>query len=173
MRSLMVIGVLWASVGQASVVEALGIDELTVRSSTVFEGVVIGASSAWQAGVVVTETKVQVERCFKGACDVEVVTVDSLGGTVGELTMVVDGCVQFQLGERVLLFVREDAHQSFRTVGMSQGKFSLRQAGGETIALRDHQPQRVGPRSDVAEALDGIHYSQLVRQVSEALLPTR
>jgi hypothetical protein len=53
------------------------------------------------------------------------VTLEFLGGTVGELTMVVDGMPRFTLGQNDILFVQNNGRQICPLVGMAHGRYSI------------------------------------------------
>ncbi len=79
---------------------------------------------------------------WKGDAAATHFTVRQLGGTVGDLTMVVNGMSQFSVGERALVFLR-GTPQRAAVLGMSQGKRVVRR-NADTGAWVVHAPERAG-----------------------------
>ncbi|HYO79330.1 MAG TPA: M57 family metalloprotease [Thermoanaerobaculia bacterium] len=88
---------------------------------------------------VVTVTHVAAEDVLKGDVPVQgTIAVRDLGGVHRGRAMGVSGGVQYQPGERVLLFLDQKADGSWTTYGMVLGKMkSMRTARGEKVLLRD------------------------------------
>ena len=115
---------LWASPSNASVVQALELEELVERSDSIFLGrVVYSEAFQYPNGQIGTWHRIVVERHIQGAVSSEPeVIVETLGGIIGDLGMRVEGEPSFTVGERVLLFARDGGTlQAVRPVGMGQG----------------------------------------------------
>lgn len=145
----------------ATVARALDLEGLAVRADEVIRGTVVDQRSRWDEDgrLIVTEVEVLVDGCLKGACEAELVTVRTLGGTIGDLTMQVHGVARYDLGEEVLLYLeRPDPERALRrTVGMAQGKFRLVWEDGQALAVRDTAGLRfIGPGGFTAVSLDHL-----------------
>ena len=123
---------LWASPSDASIVQALELDELVERSDRIFIGhVVLSESFPYENGTIGTWHRIVVERNIRGAQpgDVEVL-LETLGGSIDGIAMRVEGEPQFVVGERVLVFAQRGDVQAFRPVGMGQGVMRIRREAG-------------------------------------------
>jgi hypothetical protein len=101
---------------------------LTEVSSLILTGEVVASESEWNGGLIVTRSRVRVTECLLGDCP-PTVTVDMLGGQIGDIVQAVDGGAQLPLGEEVILFLRSrDAEVSYSPVGLASGWFELRLA---------------------------------------------
>lgn len=72
--------------------------------------------------VIFTYTNLIVEKTLKGEASAEL-EIAELGGTLGDVTTIVDGMPRFTEGDRVLLFLKKDALGQWRTHGCVQGCF--------------------------------------------------
>jgi len=109
---------------QASLLRAMGLDQLVTSASQIIVGEVVSKNAAWDASHrrILSTIEVKTEECWKGAAK-ELVTIVQPGGTVGEIEMTVHGMPKFTVGERLLLFLR--GNSQFQVVGMSEGKRPL------------------------------------------------
>jgi hypothetical protein len=118
--------------GRASLILALDLPTLVARADQISVVDVVSVKAAWNAehDRIVTTVDVAVVDCWKGtATPASHVQIVQPGGTVGELTMRIDGMPYFSPGERALLFLRGSADRA-SVVGMAQGKRPLgREAG--------------------------------------------
>ncbi len=126
--------VMAAAPARATVVVALGVDDLVHQSDVVILGVVERAESAWEGGVIVTRATVRVERTLKGA-PAQAIVVRRMGGVVGTVGQIVYGEAALAAGERTLLFL-ERRRGGLGVTGMAQGEFVVTTdpATGETRA---------------------------------------
>jgi hypothetical protein len=70
-----------------------------------------------------TTSTVEVQETLKGRAT-RTLELTTIGGTIGDLTLVAAGMPTLQTGEETVLFVEEVG--TFKTiVGLSQGKFSV------------------------------------------------
>jgi len=104
--------------GYALVVK-MSLDNLSREASSIVVGKVLDTQSRWEDGNIYTYVTISVELYVKGAGDRQV-TIKVLGGTVGDITEWVSDAPIFQVGERNLLFLKDNA-----VVGWSQGKFAI------------------------------------------------
>jgi hypothetical protein len=118
--------------GQASLILALDLPTLVARADQISVVDVVSVKADWNAehNRIVTTVDVAVVDCWKGtttpAAHLQIVQP---GGTVGDLTMRVDGMPHFSPGERALLFLRGSADRA-SVVGMAQGKRPLSREAG-------------------------------------------
>ena len=116
----------------ASLILALDLPTLVTRADQISVVDVVSTKAAWNAehDRIVTTIDVAVVDCWKGAAAPgSHVQIVQSGGTVGELTMRIDGMPQFAPGERALLFLRGTAERA-SVVGMAQGKRPVRRETG-------------------------------------------
>jgi len=104
--------------GYALVVR-MSLEDLSREASSIVIGEVTDAQSFWEDGNIYTNVTISVEQYVKGAGGKQV-TIKVLGGTVGDITQWVSDAPIFQIGERTLLFLRND-----QVVGWHQGKFAI------------------------------------------------
>ena len=124
---------LWASPSDASIVRALGLEELVEQSDRIFVGrVAYSESFAYPSGNIGTWHRIVIERDIRGAApDEREVLVETLGGSLDGVSMRIEGEPSFTIGERVFVFARDDGGvQAFRPVGMGQGVMRIRTEGG-------------------------------------------
>jgi hypothetical protein len=137
-------GVLAAPDASASIVVALDLPGMVSRADHIAVVDVMSVTAAWDdrhERIVSTIDLAVVER-WKGSADATHFSVAQLGGTVGDVTMVVNGMSQFSVGERALVFLR-GTPQHAGVLGMAQGKRAvLRDA--DTGAWVVHAPDRAG-----------------------------
>jgi hypothetical protein len=128
---------LLASPAGASILQALDLDELVGESEQILLGrVVFSESFERPNGNLGTWHRIVIERDIRGNAPGETeVIVETLGGTVGDLSMRVEGEPSFTVGERVVVFVRDGGpYSAFRPVGMGQGVMRVRtEQGVETV----------------------------------------
>jgi hypothetical protein len=113
--------------------------EIADRAELIFIGKVVSLRSEWRnvGANRVIFTMVEFERLevLKGKAGASV-TLQFLGGTVGDATMQVDGVPKFNLGDRELLFVAGNGVQFCPIVGVFHGKFGVRKDEGRDILVK-------------------------------------
>lgn len=125
--------VLWARPTDASIVQALELEELVDRADQILLGrVVFSECFEYPNGTIGTSHRILVERDIRGrSLEEGEVIVETLGGHIGDLAMRVEGEPNFQVGERVVIFVRGAGdYLAFRPVGMGQGVMRVRTVEG-------------------------------------------
>ena len=121
-------GVAVCGTAWATVMVPLDYRDLVARADRVMVGEVTGVSTQWNRdhSAIVTYVTLCPTRTLKGAATLDPVTVERTGGRIGDVAHIVDGSPQFALGETALMFVRATGRGTYWTVGMMQGKFSVR-----------------------------------------------
>jgi len=156
-RAVAACAIAWLSItaAKATTVVPPTFEEMADRADLVFEGKVVGAHSEWRAlgtnRVIFTLIEFETQEVLKGDAG-KAVTLQFLGGTVGEVTLHVNGVPGFNAGDRVLLFVEGNGIQFCPLVAVFHGKFRLRKeetTGRDIVLMHDGKPLR-----DVAEIGD-------------------
>jgi len=102
--------------------------ELVAQSDSVLWGEVTAINSELvtqgNSRAIFTRVTVAVREQIIGT-NPTTVTLEFLGGTVGELTMVVDGMPRFTLGQNDILFVQNNGRQICPLVGMAHGRYTI------------------------------------------------
>ena len=118
-----------------ALMEALSISTLVKASTSIIRGEVIDTQAMWSESgdAIVTRATIRVQSDFKRQVSEELVTVEYLGGEVGEIGMMVSDSPQMFTGEEVIIFLEPSEastdQQRFHVVGSAQGKFSLEEDG--------------------------------------------
>jgi len=130
------------SPASASLILALDLPTLVTRADQISVVDVVSSKAAWNAehDRIVTTVDVTVVDCWKGtAAPGSHLQIVQPGGTVGELTMRIDGLPHFDPGERALLFLRGKAERT-SVVGMAQGKRPVsRETGRWMVSAPDRR----------------------------------
>ncbi|MBK8009898.1 MAG: hypothetical protein IPK13_00990 [Deltaproteobacteria bacterium] len=174
------------SLAEATVMVPLSIEDLSEKADAIVRGRVVNDYAAWDAAhqqistyTEVTLTETMLAPSSLGASFV----VRTLGGIVGDVGMHVSGEPTFTLGEDVLVFLARvgDEPNSFRVLGMSQGKYQIEVEGkGRLVAVADVRGIAfIRPPSMAAAASDGaaleprparIPYADLKARILTAVL---
>ena len=101
---------------------------LAAAAPLVFQGVVTGGKSHFKDGLIVTDSTISVQRCFKGPCPTTR-TLRTLGGVVGDLGMHVAGEARPRPGQELILFGRL-SQGVVRTLGLAAGVYQVTRDGG-------------------------------------------
>jgi hypothetical protein len=133
---------------QATTVIPPTFEEMADRAELVFVGKTIATRSEWRTvdtkRVIFTWVEFETEEVLKGTAG-PAVTLQFLGGTVGEITLAVTGVPRFNTGDRVILFVEKNGTQFCPLVGVFHGKFGLRKdekTGRDLVVMHDGKPLR-------------------------------
>src|SRR4051812_42511216 len=104
-------------------------EEMTDRAELIFVGKVINSRAEWRVAgtnrVIFTLVEFQKEEVLKGEAGASI-TLQFLGGTVGEVTLEIAGVPKFNPGDREILFVKGNGVQFCPVVGVFHGKFTVR-----------------------------------------------
>ena len=127
----------------ATTVEPPDFPKLVARASSVFRGEVVGMRSELVTRgaerAIFTHVTFRVAEVIRGAPLPAEVTLEFLGGTVGDLSMEVAGMPTFEPGAREILFVERAGPQICPLVAMAYGRFRvLRDATGADYIARDN-----------------------------------
>ena len=138
-RSVFALGCLVAflslsDLAHTSTQRALKLATMVAKSDFIFVGTAVRTESAWNAEHtrIYTRTTFEVEEYVKGqGKDQETaggaVVVETLGGVVGDIGMMVPGVPLFHVGERDLLFISTGPRTGkHRVMGWSQGRFKIK-----------------------------------------------
>jgi hypothetical protein len=128
-----------------SLLLALDLPTLVTRADRIAVVDVKSVQSAWNSrhDRIVTTVDVAVVESWKGpAAPAAHYQIVQPGGTVGDITMTVDGMPRFAVGERTLLFLHGPPDHA-SVVGMTQGKRALRREAG-TGRWMVSAPERAG-----------------------------
>ncbi|MFH2139032.1 MAG: hypothetical protein ABII88_11090 [Candidatus Omnitrophota bacterium] len=155
---------------------SLSPEELTDDSDEVIIGRVISKDSHWNedATAIVTDVKVQINEVLKGEDIENPVTIEILGGVVGEMEMKVSDAAFFEQNEEVVLFL-SDSDLNIKAkelTGNVQGKYSIKEnlltgqkevesAGGVRVS-------KVGQVS--VESSQPIAYDEFIGQIKQVIL---
>jgi len=118
----------------------LRIEELIDNSSLIIIGEVLSieAYEDQNNGIIHREVSVIPLEILKGKVLPNTpIVVDVLGGTIGERTVKVPGSPEFEIGEKVLLFLRDYKDGKKWVRGLGQGKFSLVETPEGVVAMRN------------------------------------
>jgi hypothetical protein len=119
-------------VAHATSFAELTVEDMTDASSSIIQGSVLEVwTELGEGGRVWTRARVRVDQQLKGVGLPDEIVVDTLGGTVGDLTMTVHGSPRFSKGEQLFLFLDRNDGGRFMVVSKYLGKFTLRRASGE------------------------------------------
>jgi hypothetical protein len=104
-------------------------DELVEKAELIFEGKVTRVEAKWlgegKKRRIKTDFTFEVLETLKGTAPATY-TLQVLGGTVGEVTMEVDGAPRFRVGDRTLLFVTNNGTQFVPLVGIMHGHYEFK-----------------------------------------------
>jgi hypothetical protein len=116
-------------------------DELLITSSRVILiGEIQSLKSQWDAGNqnIYTYVKLHVSRTIKGELQSDQIVFKQLGGRVGDDITVIFGAPEYQVGQRVLLFLDTANDGTLRIAHLFQGKYDINddQASGQSLVVR-------------------------------------
>ncbi len=155
--------------------------ELVADADAIYRGTVSAVEARrvarpdGQGAIIKTFVTVRIEKVLKGPERPEV-TLEFLGGTVGDESLVVQGMPKFATGDREFVFVQRNGIQFCPLVAMSHGRYrQLRDAtSGRDYVARDNRM----PLTDTAEvalpmtALPGpVRAAAAAAAVSDAFTP--
>ncbi len=116
---------------------------LTERSKFILTGEVVALRSYrapfHDAGeVIYTDVTIRIEKVFKGAPEGAEITIQILGGEIGERWQKCLESARYERGEKVLVFVR-DYNNAVWNTGWFQGKYRLDATGSQVLGV-EHSP---------------------------------
>ncbi|HOX26883.1 MAG TPA: hypothetical protein PLL30_14390 [Candidatus Krumholzibacteria bacterium] len=145
---LLVLGSLYTGPGLALVIEK-DVTQLSNEADRIVVAAVADLESAWAPDglTIYTDVTLQVEQDLKNS-GASTITVRIPGGTVGDLSMVESDTPTFELGERVVAFLKTDDQKELMIWGWYQGKYSVIGDRAE-----NDDPQLSRPLADLLETI--------------------
>lgn len=135
--------ILASTLCRATTIIAPTFPELVAKSDTVVLGEVTAVTSELVTRgaerAIFTRVTLVVRDAIVGSPPTAL-TLEFLGGTVGELTMEVDGIPLFAVGRTEILFVQNNGRQICPLVGMAHGRYKIERdpATGSELVKRDN-----------------------------------
>jgi hypothetical protein len=132
-------------------VRAPGFETLVDRAELIFTGRVLGQRSEWKnidgSRSIVTLVSFHVDAIHKGRAESRI-TLQFLGGTVGNVTMDVAEMPRFTVGEKAVLFVEGNGLSASPIIGFFHGRFPIRKSSEQAEEVLRHDG---APLTEVAE----------------------
>lgn len=141
--ALLLVGLFAASGARATTVIPPSFPELVAKADQIVLGEVVAISSELVTKgadrAIFTRVTLAVRETVAGTAPASL-TLEFLGGTVGELTMVVDGMPAFTVGRSEILFVQNNGRQICPLVGMAHGRYRIERDSvtGLDLVTRDN-----------------------------------
>jgi hypothetical protein len=154
LRFLLPLLLAFASLTRATTVVPPTFPELVGKADAIYRGHVTNVEARWVdradggGKIIKTFVTVAVERVLKGADQPEV-TLEFLGGTVGNESLTVSGMPKFKVGQREIVFVQKNGVQFCPLVAMMHGRYRVNRddATGSEFIARDNGT----PLTDVSD----------------------
>ena len=155
-------------------------DQVARESAFIVRGNVVDTWAAWDDSheVIYTYATVRVHRYFGEATGPDTLVVREAGGTVDGYTMEAIGFPAIRRGENVVLFLSKwDNSADYRIHAFNQGKYLVRNRGGEEVLIPDpfkqgeERLERTGRRMQldaVEDGQPGIGLEEFARMVDDA-----
>jgi hypothetical protein len=147
---------LWTPPSIATTVVPPTFEEMVDKADLIFVGQVVRSRAEWRVAgnkrAIFTLVEFETQEVLKGTAGASV-TLQFLGGTVGDVTLEVAGGPTFNTTDRVIVCVEGNGVQFCPIVGVFHGKFSVRKnekTGRDIVFLHDGRPLR-----DIAEVGSG------------------
>jgi hypothetical protein len=118
----------------SAILVKLSPEEITKQSDEIIVGTVkslqtVKAPSNFRAGEedIVTNAVISVEKYLFNPKDLSSseITVQTVGGTIGDQTMIMEDSPTFKEGQRVVVFLRQGKNNTFIVFGGPQGKYTV------------------------------------------------
>lgn len=123
----MTAGMAFSTASQATTMVKLSTNQMVDASDTVVRGTITEVWTEEDArGIVWTRAQLEVSEVYKGKNTKNSYVIDQMGGQFGGNTTTVAGRAQFSPGEEGVFFLEQFRSGRITTVGLSQGKFTLR-----------------------------------------------
>jgi hypothetical protein len=120
-------------------------ETLVDRAELIFAGQVTGQRSEWRNNngqkSIITLVTFTVGQVHKGRAEATV-TLQFLGGTIGDVALEVADVPRFKVGERVVLFIEGNGSAASPVIGFFHGRFSLRhdESGRDAVFTYRNEP---------------------------------
>jgi hypothetical protein len=141
--------VLIAVVANATTLARLRFEDLAKQATAVARLRCLGAESRWENGEIWTDTLFEVVEQSKGMLP-GLVTIRTLGGSVGNLHSRIEGVPAFRQGEEAYVFLWGREGEPYRVLGWSQGTFRIARdarTGVETVTQDSAAAPILDPRT--------------------------
>lgn len=161
----------------SAIVDPLAFEEVVAGAETIFLGRFADSRAFWEetpsGRLIVTRVVFAIERVYKGPPMIQT-SLDFLGGTIGDMTMKVEGVPTFHPGDRDVLFVRPATRALNSLVGGESGRFRVERDERGRDAIRTLTsvalPSIVGFRRPPTAAPTGaISLQDLELSIAQAL----
>ena len=107
---------------------ALSFDQLVARAPLVVVATTTGRHADWEiygsSRLIITTVTLQVEQTLKGSAP-RTLSIEVMGGTLGDETLHVSHVPEFKVGDRDVLFLNNAPHAVSPVVGSDQGRFRV------------------------------------------------
>jgi hypothetical protein len=144
-----------ASGSLATSVIAPRFEMLVDSADLIFTGQALSQRSEWRnkdgQKSIFTFVTFGVQQVHKGRAS-STVTLQFMGGTIGDVTLNVAEMPKFKPGERVVLFVAENGAAVSPLIGFYHGKFSLRKDSSGRDEVLQHNGERLGQVREIGRA---------------------
>lgn len=133
----------WAPEARATSITPVSIEEMTDLSELVVRGVITEVwTEADESGRIWTRAQLEISQSFKGDAP-EGLILSELGGVHHNDYSVIPSAARFSPGEEGLFFLETSKTGRVRTIGMFQGKFTVRidPDSGQEMLVRFSPPQ--------------------------------
>ena len=129
---------LMCSAASGTTIRALSPADRVREAATVVRGTVLARTAVWSddKSRIYTDSVVWVDEVIAGQPAGPTITVRQIGGTIGDISMLVPGVARIRRGEEVVLFLRTDGTRYY-LVGMAQGKYGIRTHHGRKVVSQD------------------------------------
>jgi hypothetical protein len=138
-----------ATTARATVLVPADLSELARDARVIARGAVVDVETQWTDDRRTIETVVtlETERYLKGALADRIVQFKVPGGTLGRLRNIVVGAPQFEIGQRVVVFLGTSGPRLPHLLGLSQGVYrvNVTAAGAALVSPSPVLPGTRGP----------------------------
>ena len=161
----------------ATLLPTFSLEDLVNKSDRIVSGRIVKTWISWDArhSAIWTRYQLQVDEVISGlGSKHDEIIVSEPGGTLDGEEMRVADAVRYDVGDKVILFLRHFSTGEWRTVGWSQGKFIIDSAGTIRTAGANGANVLASPgagRGTPLRSLDGLPASQVRQKVRAILAP--
>jgi hypothetical protein len=163
----------------ATVIAPVPFDTLVLSADMVFRGAVAATEARWidtgNGRAIVTRVTFRVDRMLRGAPQSEV-TLEFIGGRIGDRELQVDGVPRFVIGQRDVICARAGNLQVSPVTGFNQGRFPILRdvAGRDFVTAYDGRPvtslARTGSQGLISVATAGQSMATTLDNLEEEIL---
>ena len=147
----------WSAAGWALSMVERTFDELVAHAELIVVGTVAEQSSRWRDPVaqdmIDTFYTLSDLEVLKGSADGETYVLRMAGGVIPPYSLTVPGAPQLQVGERYVLFIKDNGRAIFPLVGVQQGIYQIlnRDSAQPTVATLDGRAVTAINQQDLVE----------------------